>query len=93
MIRASKNSARKNSREILGNSCRPTQQSRMELGLRFSRLIRKGEQSGLLTHIATMESVSSCETDELSKLKLKLKLGSVLTFDTIAGWNGLQASL
>jgi hypothetical protein len=39
------------SREILGNHCRQSQQSRLELGLR-QRLIPTGERSGLLTRIA-----------------------------------------
>jgi hypothetical protein len=36
------------------------QQNRVELGLLSQAWIQKGEQSGLLTHIATTESVSWC---------------------------------
>jgi hypothetical protein len=47
-------------REVLGNNRRQSQQSRLELGAACQRLIAKGEQSGLRTHIATMGSVSLC---------------------------------
>jgi len=46
-------------REVLGSHRRQSQQSRLELGLAFQPLIRRDEQSGLLTRIA-MESVSLC---------------------------------
>jgi hypothetical protein len=39
-------------REVLGNNRRQSQQSRLELGLRLSRGLLKGEQSSLLTRIA-----------------------------------------
>jgi hypothetical protein len=48
------------SREMLGNHCWQSQQSRMELGVVSQRLIPTGEGSGLQTRIATTESVSLC---------------------------------
>jgi PAS domain S-box-containing protein len=45
-------------REVLGNDRAQSQQSRMELGLCSQRWIPTGERSGLLTCIATTESVS-----------------------------------
>jgi hypothetical protein len=36
-------------------------------------LIPTGEQSGLLTHIAAMESVSSCAGDEMLTVFLELE--------------------
>jgi hypothetical protein len=46
--------------EIVGSNREQTEQSRLELGLRLSDLIPTGERSGLLMHIAMMESVSLC---------------------------------
>jgi hypothetical protein len=52
--------AQSDERERLGADCRQAQRIWMELGLCLSDLIPTGERSGLLMHIAMMESVSLC---------------------------------
>jgi hypothetical protein len=61
--------------EVLGNHREQTQQSWLVVGAACQRLIRTGEQSGLLTHIVMTESVS-LRTDE--KVTAFLKLESVV---------------
>jgi hypothetical protein len=65
--------------KVLGDYSRQPQQSRMKLGLGLSRGLPPGERSGLLTHIATMESVSLC-ADE--KVKTFVELG-VIVLDSL----------